>query len=65
MAPIGYARVSTDDQTSALQLDALRLAGVTEVFEDRGFWATRDRTGLQQALAALKAGDVLVDNTEF
>ncbi len=61
MHKIGYARVSTDDQTPALQLDALRLAGVTEIFEDRGVsGATRDRPGLQRALAALKAGDVLV-----
>ena len=35
MTLIGYARVSTDDQTPALHLDALRLAWVTEVFEDR------------------------------
>ena len=58
---IGYARVSTDDQTPALQLDALRGAGVTEVFEDRGIsGAARDRPGLRRALAALQADDVLV-----
>ena len=58
---IGYARVSTDDQTPALQLDALRRAGVTEVFEDRGVSGTvRDRPGLRRALAALQADDVLV-----
>lgn len=61
MTLIGYARVSTDDQTPALQLDALRRAGVTEVFEDRGVSGTaRDRPGLQRALAALQPGDVLV-----
>lgn len=58
---IGYARVSTDDQTSALQLDALRLAGAAEVFEDAGVsGATRERPGLRRALEALQAGDVLV-----
>lgn len=58
---IGYARVSTDDQTTALQLDALRLAGATEVFQDAGVsGATRSRSGLLAALAALQAGDTLV-----
>jgi DNA invertase Pin-like site-specific DNA recombinase len=61
MALIGYARVSTDDQTPALQLDALRQAGAAEVFEDVGVsGASRDRPGLRRALAALQAGDVLV-----
>lgn len=61
MRLIGYARVSTDDQTSALQLDALTLAGAAEVFEDRGVsGASRSRPGLQRALAALQRGDVLV-----
>ena len=58
---IGYARVSTDDQTPALQLDALRSAGAVEVFEDLGMsGATRARPGLVAALSALQAGDVLV-----
>lgn len=61
MALIGYARVSTDDQTPALQLDALRSAGATEVFEDLGMsGATRTRPGLVAALAVLRKGDVLV-----
>jgi DNA invertase Pin-like site-specific DNA recombinase len=32
----GYARVSTDDQNSALQLAALRRAGCKTIFEDEG-----------------------------
>ncbi|WP_308010134.1 recombinase family protein [Mycolicibacterium fortuitum] len=36
MANIGYARVSTADQHMALQLDALRKAGVDRVFRDQG-----------------------------
>ena len=35
MANIGHARVSTADQNMALQLDALREAGVDRVFRDR------------------------------
>ena len=41
MTLIGYARVSTTDQDPALQLDALRDAGVKRVFEDRGVSGAR------------------------
>lgn len=58
---IGYARVSTDEQNLGLQLDALKAAGCEIVFQDQGIsGAARARPGLDQALAALKAGDVLV-----
>jgi predicted site-specific integrase-resolvase len=42
---IGYARVSTADQTTRPQLDALRAAGCAEVFEDvlSGFGDQRNR----------------------
>ena len=42
----GYARVSTDDQNLALQLDALRKAGCDAVFEDRMFGKTTSRPAL-------------------
>jgi DNA invertase Pin-like site-specific DNA recombinase len=35
MKKIGYARVSTEDQTLALQLDPLRAAGCEVVHKDR------------------------------
>lgn len=58
---IGYARVSTDDQTLDPQLDALRAAGCEKIFSDEGIsGATRRRRGLDKALATLTAGDVLV-----
>jgi len=57
---VGYARVSTDAQTTALQLDALRSAGVTAVFEDSASGASRSRPGLTRALEDLRAGDTLV-----
>lgn len=60
MKAIGYARVSTDDQTAALQLDALRVAGCAEVFEDAATGTRRDRPGLMKALAAVEDGDILV-----
>ncbi|PDS62006.1 invertase [Rhizobium anhuiense] len=58
---IGYARISTDDQSLDLQRDALTRAGCETVFEDRGIsGATTKRSGLDAALARVSAGDVLV-----
>ncbi|WP_018409312.1 recombinase family protein [Methylocystis rosea] len=55
----GYARVSTEDQTLALQLDALRSAGCKAVHEDRLSGVALNRPGLVAALAACQPGDVL------
>ena len=58
---IGYARVSTADQTLALQRDALNAAGCVRIFTDEGIsGSTTARGGLDRALAALAAGDTLV-----
>lgn len=58
---IGYARVSTDDQNLGLQLDALAHAGCEQIFQDEGIsGAATDRMALNDALAALTPGDVLV-----
>jgi DNA invertase Pin-like site-specific DNA recombinase len=57
---VGYARVSTDEQTTRLQLDALRGAGCDPVFEDTESGARRSRPQLDRALAELRAGDTLV-----
>jgi len=46
MALIGYARVSTAEQDTALQTDALRKAGYERVFEDTASGAKSDRPGL-------------------
>ena len=59
MALIGYARVSTAEQDTALQTDALRKAGCERIFEDVVSGATADRPGLAAALAFLRDGDVL------
>lgn len=58
---IGYARISTGEQSLDLQRDALRQAGCAEVFEDSGISGiARRRPGLEAALARLTTGDVLV-----
>jgi DNA invertase Pin-like site-specific DNA recombinase len=57
---IGYARVSTDVQTTRLQLDALKAAGCERIFEDKESGALRSRPKLDRALAELRAGDTLV-----
>ncbi|MCA6220472.1 recombinase family protein [Photorhabdus antumapuensis] len=60
MALIGYARVSTAEQDTALQTDALRKAGCERIFKDTVSGARTDRPGLTAALAWLRDGDVLV-----
>jgi DNA invertase Pin-like site-specific DNA recombinase len=57
---IGYARISTDDQSLSLQLDALNQAGCQHIFRDIISGAKAERPGLTQALDHLRPGDVLV-----
>jgi DNA invertase Pin-like site-specific DNA recombinase len=57
---VGYARVSTGEQTLALQLDALAQAGCGRVFEETASGAKADRVVLAELLAYLRAGDTLV-----
>jgi DNA invertase Pin-like site-specific DNA recombinase len=57
---IGYARVSTEDQTLDLQRDALTAAGCGQIFTDTRSGARSDRPGLAQALAYVRPADTLV-----
>ena len=57
---IGYARVSTLDQTFALQQDALTAAGCEQLYTDTVSGSVTDRPGLAAALSHLRAGDTLV-----
>uniref|UniRef100_UPI000D38D9A7 recombinase family protein n=1 Tax=unclassified Variovorax TaxID=663243 RepID=UPI000D38D9A7 len=56
---IGYARVSTNEQETKLQLDALSAAGVHTVFSEKGS-SVGPRPQLHKALAAMRKGGVLV-----
>lgn len=59
---IGYGRVSTDAQTTALQEDALRKAGCERMFLEKisGGIDPRERPELARALDFLRRGDTLV-----
>ena len=57
---IGYARVSTGDQTLDLQLDALTAAPCDRVFKDVASGGMVERPGLDRALDQLRSGDTLV-----
>jgi hypothetical protein len=51
---IGYARVSTEDQSLALQLDALQAAGCDRVFQDKAFRCRRGTERPQRRSGGLR-----------
>jgi DNA invertase Pin-like site-specific DNA recombinase len=57
---IGYVRVSTNDQNTALQRNALDSAGCELIFEDKMSGKTSERPGLKKVLRTLSEGDTLV-----
>ncbi|TDB53952.1 recombinase family protein [Photorhabdus luminescens] len=60
MSKIGYIRVSTNDQNSDLQRNALMSINCEQIFEDKISGKTANRPGLKRALKLLKKGDTLV-----
>jgi DNA invertase Pin-like site-specific DNA recombinase len=56
---IGYARVSTHEQTLNLQQDALTKAGCSRVFTDTASGAKAERKGLDEALSYVRKGTPL------
>jgi DNA invertase Pin-like site-specific DNA recombinase len=57
---IGYAQVSTHEQTLALQQDALHKAGCNKIFTDTASGAKTERKGLEEALTYVRNSDTLV-----
>lgn len=56
----GYARVSTEEQKTHAQTDALRAAGCTQIYEEHRSGGNRKRPELQALLDALQPGDTVV-----
>jgi len=57
---VGYARVSNDDLTLDLQIDALSGYGVDEIYEEKLVGPRQNRQQLTELLGTLRAGDTLV-----
>ena len=57
---IGYARVSTDDQDTAVQVAALKTAGCERIYREKTSGGRWDRPELHRLLDQLRKGDVLV-----
>jgi DNA invertase Pin-like site-specific DNA recombinase len=57
---IGYARVSTNEQTLDLQKDALEKIGCVKIYSDVVSGVKAERKGLDEALEYVREGDTLV-----
>lgn len=60
MAKIGYARVSTTDQDTEIQVKQLEAAGCDKVYREQISGSTMERPQLQAALDYIREGDILV-----
>lgn len=60
MALIGYARVSTEDQSTEAQILDLKKAGCAEIFRENASGADRERPQLKAVLNRVRKGDTLV-----
>lgn len=57
---IGYARVSTDQQETHLQIDALKKANCEVILEEKASGGSLSRPILLEMIKKLKSGDVVV-----
>ncbi len=56
----GYARVSTNDQTTNLQLDRLKAEGCEQILHETASEAKAERPVLNSLLSSVRAGDTIV-----
>jgi len=57
---IGYARVSTKDQSLNLQKDALKKAGCQKIYSEQISGAKTDRANLDEMIEHVRQGDIIV-----
>lgn len=57
---LGYARVSTDDQETYLQIDALKAADCDRIYQEKASGAKTDRPELMRLLDNARKGDVVI-----
>jgi len=57
---IGYARVSTDEQSDNAQIDALKIIGCEKVYREIYSGRSKSRPELERMFDALREGDVVV-----
>jgi DNA invertase Pin-like site-specific DNA recombinase len=60
MAMLGYARVSTQDQTLTGQIETLKAAGASTIFREKVSGVRADRPQLAKVMSALKPGDIVL-----
>ena len=60
MTVYGYARVSTIEQDTALQIEALQSAGAGLIFQEKISGKDRNRPELERLLLLIKKGDLLL-----
>jgi DNA invertase Pin-like site-specific DNA recombinase len=57
---VGYARVSTGEQTLDMQIDALEDEGCEKIYSEKISGAAKERPKLQECMEHLREGDTLV-----
>jgi DNA invertase Pin-like site-specific DNA recombinase len=57
---IGYARVSTSDQDTSIQIEQLQTAGCDRIFHEKASGSSQNRTQLNEMLNFIRKGDTLV-----
>ena len=57
---IGYARVSTREQSLSMQVDALKKAGCDQIHEEIASGAKTSRPVLEEIMRNLREGDTLI-----